>query len=147
MNQVLKSSFSFNFNWNVINLGVLAFFVLYLMYFGDINLYIMFFILIMISITVNVSSALHLLLTAEILWITLYVLVLSLGILYDNANFLSLTFFFLVLSAVEFGVGLVLLLVQNVFTRSLNLNDNSKNDVKYSTRFLNKLKTVQTPWL
>lgn len=117
------------------------------MYFGDINLYIMFFILIMVSITINVSSALHLLLTAEILWITLYVLVLSLGIVYDNANFLSLTFFFLVLSAVEFGVGLVLLLVQNVFTRSLSLNDNSKNDVKYSTRFLNKLKTVQTPWL
>lgn len=101
----------------------------------------------MISITINVSSALHLLLTAEILWITLYVLVLSLGIVYDNANFLSLTFFFLVLSAVEFGVGLVLLLVQNVFTRSLSLSDNTKNDVKYGTRFINKLKNTQTPWL
>ena len=101
----------------------------------------------MISITINVSSALHLLLTAEILWITLYVLVLSLGIVYDNANFLSLTFFFLVLSAVEFGVGLVLLLVQNIFTRSLSLSDNTKNDVKYGTRFINKLKNTQTPWL
>jgi len=117
------------------------------MYFGDINLYIVFFILIMVSITLNVSSALHLLLTAEILWITLYVLVLSIGIIYDNVNLLSLTFFFLVLSAVEFGVGLVLLLVQNVFTRSLNLSDNTKNDFKYSTRFLNKMKSVQTPWL
>ena len=72
-------------------------------------------------------------------------LVLSLGIVYDNANFLSLTFFFLVLSAVEFGVGLVLLLVQNIFTRSLSLSDNTKNDVKYSTRFINKLKNAQTP--
>ena len=71
--------------------------------------------------------------------------VLSLGIVYDNANFLSLTFFFLVLSAVEFGVGLVLLLVQNIFTRSLSLSDNTKNDVKYSTRFINKLKNTQTP--
>ena len=117
------------------------------MYFGDINLYILFFILIIASISINVSSALHLLLTAEILWITLYVLVLSLGILYDNANFLSLTFFFLVLSAVEFGVGLVIILVQNIFTRSISLNDSPRNNLKHSTRFLNKLKTVQSPWL
>ena len=104
----------------------------------------------MVSITINVSSALHLLLTAEILWITLYVLVLSLGIVYDNANFLSLTFFFLVLSAVEFGVGLVLLLVQNIFTRSLSLSDNTKNDVKYIARFRHPglgILATSNPWL
>lgn len=49
------------------------------------------------------------------------------GMLYDNINLLSLTFFFLVLSAVEFGIGIVLILVQNVFLRSIYLSDNSKN--------------------
>jgi NADH:ubiquinone oxidoreductase subunit K len=117
------------------------------MYFGDINLYIIFFILILASITINVSSALHLLLTAEILWITLYILVLSVGILYDNINFLSLTFFFLVLSAVEFGVGLVIMLVQNVFLRSISLGDSYRNINKYSSRFLTKIKSTKSPWL
>jgi NADH:ubiquinone oxidoreductase subunit K len=81
----------------------------------------------MVSLSTNVTSALHLLLTAELLWVTLYVIVLNMGILYDNINLLSLTFFFLVLSAVEFGIGIVLILVQNVFLRSIYLSDNSKN--------------------
>ena len=49
------------------------------------------------------------------------------GYTYDNVNLLSLTFFFLVLSAVEFGIGLVILLLQNIFLRSLQLHDNARN--------------------
>lgn len=97
------------------------------MFIGDLNLYFIIFFLIMVSLSTNVTSALHLLLTAELLWVTLYVIVLNMGILYDNINLLSLTFFFLVLSAVEFGIGIVLILVQNVFLRSIYLSDNSKN--------------------
>ncbi len=81
----------------------------------------------MVSLSTNVTSALHLLLTAELLWVTLYLIVLNMGILYDNVNLLALTFFFLVLSAVEFGIGIVLILVQNVFLRSIYLSDNSRN--------------------
>jgi len=55
------------------------------------------------------------------------VVVLGVGILFDNANLMSLTFFFLVLSAVEFGIGLVIILVQNIFFRSIQLSDSSKN--------------------
>ena len=97
------------------------------MFIGDLNLYFIIFFLIMVSLSTNVTSALHLLLTAELLWVTLYVIVLNMGMLYDNVNLLSLTFFFLVLSAVEFGIGIVLILVQNVFLRSIYLSDNSKN--------------------
>ena len=64
------------------------------MFIGDINLYFILFFLLILSIANNVSSALHLLLTAELLWITLYIIVLSVGFLYDNINLLSLTFFF-----------------------------------------------------
>lgn len=97
------------------------------MFIGDINLYLFLFFFILFSITINVSSALHLLLTAELLWITLYLVVLSMGYIYDNINLLSLTFFFLVLSAVEFGIGLVILLLQNIFLRSLQLHDHTRN--------------------
>lgn len=97
------------------------------MYIGDINLYFVLFFIIFISISNNVSNALHLLLTAELLWITLYIIILSVSFLYDNVCLLSLTFFFLVLSAVEFGIGLVIILLQNIFFRSIHLSDNNKN--------------------
>jgi NADH:ubiquinone oxidoreductase subunit K len=115
--------------------------------FGDVNLYIVMFFLLMSSIVVNVTSALHLLLTAELLWITLYVIVLTLGSFFDNINVISLTFFFLVLSAVEFGIGLVLILIQNIFMRSISLNDSSSNWIKYNTRFASKLKVIHKNWL
>lgn len=66
---------------------------------------------------------------------------LSIGLIYDNVNFLSLTFFFLVLSAVEFGIGLVIILIQNIFLRSISLTNNSSNYFKDSTRFSNRLKS------
>lgn len=117
------------------------------MFIGDLNLYFILFFLLILSITTNVSSAIHLLLTAELLWITLYIIVLSVGFIYDNANFVSLTFFFLVLSAVEFGIGLVIMLLQNIFFRSLQLHDNSKNWIKNNLRFINRIKTLSLPWI
>lgn len=61
---------------------------------GDLNLLFFFYILILFSLIVNTNTALHLLLTAELLWITLYSIVLFTGIIYDNLNIISLTFFF-----------------------------------------------------
>jgi NADH:ubiquinone oxidoreductase subunit K len=119
----------------------------YLMYIGDINLFSVLFFLMLTTIIINVNTALHLLLTAEILWITLYLLSLSIGFLYDNVNFLSLTFFFLVLSAVEFGIGLVIILIQNIFLRSISLTTNSDNFFKNSTRFSSRIKSGKVNWL
>lgn len=116
------------------------------MIFGDLNLLFLFFFLILFSILINTNTALHLLLTAEILWITLYAITLFLGFIFDNLNILSLTFFFLVFSAIEFGIGLVLLLFQNILTRSINLNDNDSNFLKYANRFKNKLYLNKIKW-
>ena len=103
------------------------------------NLFILFFFLIIFSIFLNSNTALHLLLTAELLWITLYSVVLFVGLFYDNLNILSLTFFFLVFSAIEFGIGLVLLLFQNIVNRSINLNEGDSNFIKFSYRFRTNL--------
>ena len=109
---------------------------------GDFNFIILIFFLLFSSIALNVNTALHLLLTAEILWITLYIFSLFMGLAYDNLNILSLTFFFLILSAVEFGVGLIIVLVQNILTRSINLNDSNSNALKFASRFTTKLHTT-----
>ena len=112
------------------------------MLFGDINFSILLFFLILFSISANVNTALHLLLTAELLWISLYVIVLLTGLIFDNINMLSLTFFFLILSAVEFGLGLVIMLVQHIILRSISLNDLNYNSFKFSSRFLKKINTL-----
>ena len=109
------------------------------MTFGDINFVILLFFILFTSITVNVNTSLHLLLTAEFLWITLYIFTLVSGLIFDNLNLLSLTFFFLILSAVEFGLGLVIILVQNVLLRSINLNDGTHNTFKFTTKLQQKL--------
>ena len=112
----------------------------------SLNLLFLFFFLIIFSIIINTNTSLHLLLTAELLWITLYSIVMFIGFVYDNLNILSLTFFFLVFSAIEFGIGLVLLLLQNIITRSINLNDYDTNFLKFSNRFKSKLYLNKINW-
>lgn len=112
----------------------------------SLNLLFFFFFLILFSIIINVNTSLHLLLTAELLWITLYTIVLFIGLIYDNLNILSLTFFFLVFSAIEFGIGLILLLFQNIITRSINLNDSDLNFLKLANRFKTKLYINKINW-
>ena len=105
-----------------------------------------FIFILFASITINVNTSLHLLLTAEFLWITLYILTLVSGLVFDNLNLLSLTFFFLILSAVEFGLGLVIILVQNVLLRSINLNDWTQNTFKFATKFQQKLNNTNSKY-
>lgn len=113
---------------------------------GDLNMFFIFFFILLFSIVINTNTAIHLLLTAELLWITLYVIVLFIGLVFDNLNVLSLTFFFLVFSAIEFGLGLVLLLFQNLINRSINLNDFDANFLKFLNRFKNKLYLNRIYW-
>lgn len=117
-----------------------------IVFLGDLNLFFSLFFLLFFSIIININTSLHLLFTAELLWITLYAIVLLIGLFYDNLNILSLTFFFLVFSAIEFGVGLVLLLFQNLLNRSLNLNDFDLNFTKFVNRFKNKLFLNKINW-
>jgi len=115
-----------------------------ILFFGDTNVLLILFLFSFSTLLTNANTSLHLLLTAELLWIMLYAVALLIGMTYDNLNILSLTFFFLIFSAVEFGVGLVLMLIQNLLTRSLNLDTAGSVQSKYTTGvtrglFLNKL--------
>ena len=98
------------------------------------------------TLTTHLNTALHLLLTAELIWITLYALVLLVGMAYDCLNLISLTFFFLIFSAVEFSVGLVLLLLQHLLTRTLSLDVNGYATLKFN-RSLTLVPKVNLPFL
>lgn len=112
----------------------------------SINITILFFFLIFLTLFVNSTTSINLLLTAEILWITLYSSVLLIGYIFDNTNIVSLTFFFLVLSAVEFGIGIILMLIQNTITRSLNLIENDSNFSKFNNKFKTLIQLNKINW-
>lgn len=116
------------------------------MFLGDLNTLFLFFFFIFGTLLINTNTALHLLLTAELLWVTLYIIVLFVGLAYDNLNILSLTFFFLIFSAIELGIGLVLLLLQHLLTRTLNLDSSDVNIFKFVTRFSRKLNNNRLKW-
>jgi len=109
------------------------------MTFGELNFLFFLFFVLFTTIIININTAIHLLLTAEFLWITLYIITLLIGLIFDNLNMLSLTFFFLVLSAVEFGLGLIIILIQNIFNRTINLNNLNINNIKFLLRYNSKL--------
>lgn len=60
---------------------------------------------------------------------------LVIGFVYDNLNIVSLTFFFLIFSAVEFSVGLVLLLLQHLLLRTLSLDIGGNTPFKFTRQF------------
>ena len=100
----------------------------------DLNIMMICFIILAAGVAVSTGTSLHLLLTVELLWITLYGVVVQVGILYDTAGLVALTFFFLVLSAVELGIGLILVMVQHTLLRSVSLLSGRFNFLKFTNR-------------
>ena len=109
-----------------------------ILFIGDLNIVLVLFLILFSTLLVHVNTSLHLLLTAELLWVTIYITAVLAGLLYDNLNILSISFFVLVFSAVEFGLGLIILIMQHLFTRTLNLNENEQNVFKHTDRIYKK---------
>lgn len=112
---------------------------------GDLNLFFILIIIFALSFIFNNTSSLSLLLTAELIWIFLYSIALIVGFYVDNINILSLTFFFLIFSAVEFSLGLIILFFQYILLRSINSDinqqqNNNFNFFKFNKLFINNFK-------
>lgn len=115
----------------------------YFMLLGEINLLFLIVFILVLSFISNVGTALHLLLTAEFIWVSLYAIALLVGWLYNCLNIITLTFFFLILSAIEFGLGLIIVLFKHVFTRSITFYSYPLNSSKFLLRFTQNANTSQ----
>ena len=60
---------------------------------------------------------------------------LLVGLIFNTLTFLGLSFFYLMIAASEFGVGIILLLLQHLLFRSLSLYENDVNLFKFINRF------------
>ncbi len=88
----------------------------------------------------NSSNFISLLLLSELIWVILYVLAITNGLLFDELNYFTFTFFFLGLAGIEFSFCLLLLLLFKTLNLSLNLKKNEKtffNNIYSSINYLN----------
>lgn len=100
----------------------------------------------MLTFLVNPTNTLQFLIIAELLWITLFFIALLIGFLNNDLNVISLTFFFLVFSAIELSIGLILILAQNLILRSITILDLNSNYLLFASRLKNRLFINKINW-
>lgn len=78
---------------------------------------------------INANNLLNLLLYSEIVWVLLYIFSIFLGILNDDINLLSTSFFLLALAGLEFSFGLLIIVLfkNNKIDYNFNLFNNNNN--------------------
>lgn len=72
------------------------------------------------------------LINSEFIWISIFVLYLIYSILFDNINILSMTLFFLIFSAIEISICLILIIFQKKIFKSINVNLFNKSNLENS---------------
>lgn len=74
----------------------------------------------------NNTNALSLLIFSELLWALLYMIFILLGLISDSISLVSFSFFILTFAAIEFSIGLFLILfLKNIYSTSLHLIESS----------------------
>lgn len=84
----------------------------------------------------NFNNNLQSLIISELVWITLFVFAIYLSFTLNNVLILSLTLFFLVFSAIEISVGLVLINSQKLIFKSLSTYQNTNKTNFNVNRFI-----------
>jgi len=81
------------------------------------------------------------LILSEFLWITLFCFYLICALIYDDFNLLSLTLFFLIFSAIEISVCLIIIILQKKLFKTFNTFSSSSKVFKNSS---SKYKNINT---
>lgn len=83
----------------------------------------------LVSFISNINNFLRLLFYSEITWIVLYCYVLNAGAINDDINLLSSSIFLLGLAGLEYGLGIILIIIFKNVNSKLDFND-LENDKK-----------------
>ena len=92
------------------------------------NLFLFLYAILFIYLLNSKHNSFQLLLNAEMLWITLYILALQFSFLINDLNILSFLFFFLVFSAIEFSLGYLFILITSAIFNNSNFKSNKFNN-------------------
>lgn len=102
-----------------------------------INFFILFFWLILGGILINSTNFLNTMLIAELVWITLYVLSILIGVTNDDLILFSLSFFILALASLEFCIGFLLVILFRYFFKTIDFGDVNKKNNNLKNNFGN----------
>lgn len=90
----------------------------------------------------NINNFIKLLFYSELIWIILYCYSLTLGAVNDDINLLSLSIFILGFAGVEYGIGIIILLIFKNINKNLNFNEintTNKNEfISKNNLFINR---------
>lgn len=102
-----------------------------------INFFNFIFWLSLISFITNFNNFIRLLFYSELSWIIIYSIVLINGAVNDDINLLSTSIFILGLAGIEYGIGIIILLIFKQINKKTDF-DESDNSVYNHNLFSNK---------
>jgi len=92
---------------------------------SEFNILLTIFWLLIFTFIFGFENTFKSLIISEFLWITLFCFYLISALIYDDFNLLALTLFFLIFSAIEISVCLVIIILQKKLFKTLNTFTNS----------------------
>lgn len=76
----------------------------------------------------NTTNLIKLFVTSEIIWLTLYVYTLIVGITVDDVHMYALSLMLITIASVEFSIGFVLIIFFKKIFKTTNIMDNINTD-------------------
>lgn len=86
---------------------------------NELNFIILLFFFLIYSFFFYSQTLFYLLILSELFWITLYLLVLVIAIYQNNLYILVLSLFFLIFSAIEISIGLLIIYLQMLLNNTI----------------------------
>ena len=103
-----------------------------------INFWNFFFWLSLIGFIVNIENFFKLLLFSEITWLTLYIYTIVCGANNDDLTLMSTSLFIIGLAALEFSIGILLIILFKNVNKSIEFGDN--DELTSNLKIVNKKK-------
>jgi len=98
---------------------------------GEINFINLIIWIVFIHFIFGFENTFKSIIVSEFIWISLFSLYLAYSLIFDNITILSLTLFFLIFSAIEISICLILIIFQKKLNKTVNVNigNNSQNTI------------------
>lgn len=101
---------------------------------NELNFVMFVFFILMYMFITKFDNNFKSLILSEFFWITLYIIALLMAFLLDDVMLMSLIFFFLIFSAVDLSIGLLLIIIQKKLFKNINITHNSNYKTNFITR-------------
>ncbi len=101
---------------------------------NELNFVTLVFLILFFIFIMNFDNNFKSLVLSEFFWINLYIFALLIAFVLDDLIIVSLIFFFLIFSAVDISIGIILIILQKKIFKNTNNFHNSNINTTFITR-------------